>query len=31
MLNETEILKLLLPEFLVDHFDIVKFEEVNKI
>ena len=31
MLHETEILKLLLPEFLVDHFDIVKFAEVNKI
>jgi len=31
MLNETEILKLLLPEFLIDHFDIVKFAEENKI
>ncbi|WP_373781623.1 transposase [Kaistella sp.] len=31
MLHETEILKLLLPEFLVDHFELVKFAEVNKI
>lgn len=31
MVNETEILKLLLPEFLVDHFDIVKYAEENKI
>ena len=27
MQNETEVLKLLLPEFLIDHFDIVKFAE----
>lgn len=31
MLNETEVLKLLLPEFLIDHFEIVKFEEINKV
>ncbi len=31
MLNETELLKLLLPEFLIDHFEIVKFEEENKV
>ena len=31
MLHETEILKLLLPEFLIDHFEIVKFAEENKI
>ena len=31
MVNETEILKLLLPEFLVEHFDIVKYAEENKI
>ncbi|QOW11254.1 transposase [Kaistella flava (ex Peng et al. 2021)] len=31
MLNETEVLKFLLPEFLIDHFEIVKFEEINKV
>lgn len=31
MLNETEVLKLLLPEFLIDHFDIVKCAEENKV
>ncbi|MDN3605890.1 ISAon1 family transposase N-terminal region protein, partial [Kaistella yonginensis] len=31
MLNETEVLKLLLPEFLINHFDIVNFAEENKI
>ena len=29
-LNETEILNLLLPQFWIDHFDIVKFAEENK-
>ena len=31
MLHEAEILKLLLPDFLIDHFQIVKFAEENKI
>lgn len=31
MLNETELLKLLLPEYLINHFEIVKFEEKDKI
>lgn len=31
MLNETDILKLLLPEFLIEYFEIVKFEEVDNI
>ncbi|OPB88539.1 ISAon1 family transposase N-terminal region protein [Elizabethkingia ursingii] len=30
MLNETEILKLLLPEVLIDYFDVTKIEEVEK-
>lgn len=31
MINSDEILKLLLPEFLVEYFDITKTEEVNGI
>jgi hypothetical protein len=31
MLNDAELLKLFLPELLIDHFEIVKFEEENKI
>lgn len=31
MLNDAEILKLFLPELLIEHFDIIKFEEENKI
>ena len=31
MLNESELLKLLLPEFLISHFEILKFEEENNI
>lgn len=29
MANDTELLKLLLPEYLVEHFDIIKFEEID--
>ena len=31
MLNESELLKLLLPEFLIEYFEIVKFGEENKV
>lgn len=31
MSKEIELLKFLLPEYLVEHFDIVKFEEKDKI
>lgn len=31
MQNDAELLKLLLPELLVEHFDIVKYEEVEKV
>lgn len=31
MPNESELLKLLLPEFLITHFEILKFEEENSI
>lgn len=31
ILNDAEILKLFLPELLIEYFDIVKFEEENKI
>mgnify|MGYP000682732773 CR=1 FL=1 len=31
MQKDTELLKLLLPEYLIEHFDVVKFEEENKI
>ncbi|MET3539295.1 hypothetical protein ABID34_004400, partial [Chryseobacterium limigenitum] len=30
MLNDAELLKLFLPELLIEHFEIVKFEEENK-
>ena len=29
MVNEQDLLKFLLPEYLVDYFDIVKFEEID--
>jgi len=31
MPNESELLKLLLPEFLITHFEILKFEEENSV
>jgi hypothetical protein len=31
MLNDDELLKLFLPELLIEHFEIVKVEEENKI
>ena len=31
MLNDAELLKLFLPELLIEHFEIVKLEEENKI
>ena len=31
MLNDSELLKLLLPEYLIEYFGIIKFEEENKI
>lgn len=31
MLNDAELLKLFLPELLIEHFEIVKFEQENKI
>lgn len=31
MLNNAEFLKLFLPELLIEHFEIIKFEEENKI
>ncbi len=31
MSNEGELLKLLLPEYLIAHFDIVKFEEIDTL
>lgn len=31
MLNDTELLKLFLPELLIEHFEIVKVKEENKI
>ncbi len=31
MLNDAELLKLFLPELLIEHFEIVKVEEENKI
>ena len=31
MLNDSELLKLFLPELLIDYFEILKFEEENKI
>lgn len=31
MSKEIELLKFLLPEYLIEHFDIVKFEEKDKI
>ena len=31
MLNDAELLKLFLPELLIEYFEIVKFEEENKI
>ncbi|MCY0969749.1 ISAon1 family transposase N-terminal region protein [Chryseobacterium wangxinyae] len=31
MPNESELLKLLLPEFLINHFEILKFEEENNV
>lgn len=31
MINDAELLKLFLPEPLIEHFGIVKFEEENKI
>lgn len=31
MLNDAELLKLFLPELLIEHFEIVKIEEENKI
>ena len=31
MLNDAELLRLFLPELLIEHFEIVKFEEENKI
>lgn len=30
MTNTVELLKLLLPEFLVKHFEVIKFEEIDK-
>lgn len=30
MLNDAELLKLFLPELLIEYFEIVKFEEENK-
>ena len=27
MLNDSELLKLLFPEYLIEYFDIIKFEE----
>ncbi|SHE32509.1 hypothetical protein SAMN05443633_1251, partial [Chryseobacterium arachidis] len=29
MLNDAEILKLFLPELLIEHFEMMKFEEEN--
>ncbi len=31
MSNEGELLKLLLPEYLIAHLDIVKFEEIDTL
>lgn len=31
MINDAELLKLLLPEYLINYFDIVKFKEKDKI
>ena len=31
MLNDSELLKLLLPEYLIEYFDIIKFEEKDKV
>ncbi len=31
MTNPAELLKLLLPEFLIEHFEVIKFEEIDKI
>lgn len=31
MLNDAELLKLFLPELLIEHFEIVKVEEENKV
>ncbi|SHK28949.1 hypothetical protein SAMN05444267_10721, partial [Chryseobacterium polytrichastri] len=31
MLNDAELLKLFLPELLIEYFEIVKFEEENQI
>ena len=31
MLNDSELLKLLLPEYLIEYFDILKFEEKDKV
>lgn len=31
MINDAALLKLLLPEYLIDHFDIINFEEKDKI
>ncbi|MCD1117362.1 ISAon1 family transposase N-terminal region protein [Chryseobacterium turcicum] len=31
MINDAGLLKLLLPEYLIEHFDIINFEEENKI
>lgn len=31
MTNPVELLKLLLPEFLIEHFEVIKFEEIDKI
>ena len=31
MLNNAEFLKLFLPELLIEHFEMIKFEEENKI
>ena len=31
MPNDSELLKLLLPEFLITHFEILKFEEENSV
>ena len=31
MSNDSELLKLLLPEFLINHFEILKFEEENNV
>ena len=30
-LNDSELLKLLLPEYLIEYFDIIKFEEKDKV